>query len=763
MTETVAQSGREYVDIAVRLADDAAFMASVRATIREGLAGSSFTDMPAHTRHLEFAYVEALKARCPDVVSAVGWSMSEDALARARAAAAAAPNDATLQFRLAHAQEDAGQLAAAIASLRTAIGLRPEYAEAHAYLGLLLADTGDNGGAIASLKQAVTLKPDYVRAWNNLGSALRKAGQLTEAVDAIRKALALQPDYAFGHATLGLLERDLGDDAAAEASFRMALRRRPDSTRRSREPRKPVAAAKPPRRVRSALFSRDQAHAGRKRMVSTRQRSGGTRRLGQAREAFSRALAADPRHLRAALGLHLTLPMLYDSVEHIAAARAAYTEGLTMLERTVESCTRGRPPDEAVDAWNWSNFLLPYQGYNDKELQQRYAGLVARSIDTAAPESRHPMSRIPIAGRRIRVGFPSAFFKFGTVGMYFRRWITELDRSRFEIYVYHLEAGSDAIGNEIASNADHYQHLVGSRLNVTSVAKTIRSDELDVLIYLELGMHSLCFGLAALRLAPVQCATWGHPTTTGHPTIDYYLSVASMEPPDAALHYSERLVLLPGIGTQYSPPAIPEDTDRARFSLPEHRVLLLCPQSLFKIHPDNDDLLATVLAATPNSTLVLFEGRHPALTDKFMRRLERAFKPYGLAIRERAVVLPGLSHPDYLRVNLNCDAMLDTLHWSGGNTSLDAFACGLPVVTLAGALMRGRQTAGMLGVLGATDLIAANRDDYVRIAVRLATDAGWRNEQRARIASGRDRLFGDRAPIERLQAFLEDVAAADVP
>ena len=72
VTETVAQSGREYVDIAVRLADDAAFMALVRARIREGLAGSSFTDMPAHTRHLEFAYVEALKARCPDVVSAVG-------------------------------------------------------------------------------------------------------------------------------------------------------------------------------------------------------------------------------------------------------------------------------------------------------------------------------------------------------------------------------------------------------------------------------------------------------------------------------------------------------------------------------------------------------------------------------------------------------------------------------------------------------------------------------------------------------------------
>ena len=181
------------------------------------------------------------------------------------------------------------------------------------------------------------------------------------------------------------------------------------------------------------------------------------------------------------------------------------------------------------------------------------------------------------------------------------------------------------------------------------------------------------------------------------------------EPPGAAAHYSERLVLLPGIGTQYSPPAIPEDTDRARFSLPQDKTLLLCPQSLFKVHPENDDLLAAVLAAAPNTTLVLFEGRHPALTDRFMRRLERAFVARGIAIRERAIVLPSLSHPDYLRVNRVCDVMVDTLHWSGGNTSLDALACGLPVVTLPGTLMRGRQTAGMLAVIGATELIGPRR------------------------------------------------------
>jgi CRISPR-associated protein Csy1 len=162
----------------------------------------------------------------------------------------------------------------------------------------------------------------------------------------------------------------------------------------------------------------------------------------------------------------------------------------------------------------------------------------------------------------------------------------------------------------------------------------------------------------------------------GHPTIDYYLSAAAMEPPGAA-HYSERLVLLPGIGTQYSPPAIPEDTDRARFSLPRTR-RCCCVRSRCSRSSGQRRLAGRVLAAAPNATLVLFEGRHPALTDRFMRRLERAFVARGIAIRERAIVLPSLSHPDYLRVNRVCDAMVDTLHWSGGNTSLDALACELP-------------------------------------------------------------------------------------
>jgi predicted O-linked N-acetylglucosamine transferase (SPINDLY family) len=137
-----------------------------------------------------------------------------------------------------------------------------------------------------------------------------------------------------------------------------------------------------------------------------------------------------------------------------------------------------------------------------------------------------------------------------------------------------------------------------------------------------------------------------------------------------------------------------------------------------------------------------------------MERLTRALDSHGVAVRDRTFVLPALAHDDYLRINLACDAMVDTLHWSGGNTSIDALACGLPIVTLPGDYMRGRQSAAMLRIAGAPELIARDRDDYLRIANRLVDDAPWRERVAAAIRDGRGALFDAPAPVEAFAALL---------
>jgi CRISPR-associated protein Csy1 len=150
---------------------------------------------------------------------------------------------------------------------------------------------------------------------------------------------------------------------------------------------------------------------------------------------------------------------------------------------------------------------------------------------------------------------------------------------------------------------------------------------------------------------------------------------------------------------------------------------------------------------------MLFAGHTSNATELFLQRFGAALAAHGLDIRTRVCLLPIMARETYLRVNAACDVMLDSLHWSGGNTSLDALACGLPVVTLPGAYMRGRQTYGMLQLVGVPELIAGDEDDCVRVALRVARDSDWRQQLVDRIAAGRPKLFRDSAPVAAMQAF----------
>jgi CRISPR-associated protein Csy1 len=482
----------------------------------------------------------------------------------------------------------------------------------------------------------------------------------------------------------------------------------------------------------------------------------------QAKKAFGVALRQNPRYLRAALAMNLTLPMIYADAADVARARAEYVDGLETLERELDDRIAGADWRQVADGLIWSNFYLAYQGENDTQLQSRYAALAARALDSVDRVWREPIPATPPAGRKIRIGFVSALLRECTVGRYFARWLTDLDREHFEVCVYSLSAGVDAVTTAIAARADRMHSFGGGEALPSTIAPVIRSERLDVLVYPELGMGQVTFALASMRLAPRQYAAWGHPVTTGHATIDGFLSCAAMEPEDADLHYTERLVRLPGIGTRFRRQTLPAPIEREAYSLPRDATLLLCPQSLFKIHPDNDELFARVLIANPRAVLVLFAGRHRAVTDQFMRRLARCFEQHGLPIRERTRVLPQLPHDDYLAVNLACDAMLDTMRWSGGQTSVDALDCGLPVVTLPGTMMRGRQSAGMLSLLGLHELIAADPDDYIGIATRLCQDGTWRGELAASIRERNGMLFDDPAPLDALEAFYREAVSAPV-
>jgi protein O-GlcNAc transferase len=141
----------------------------------------------------------------------------------------------------------------------------------------------------------------------------------------------------------------------------------------------------------------------------------------------------------------------------------------------------------------------------------------------------------------------------------------------------------------------------------------IAAEQCDVIFYPEIGMDELTYYLAFARLAPVQCVSWGHPVTTGIPAIDYFISARDLEPGGADSHYSERLVRLASPPTCYSRPSRPSAAlDRESFGVPSDATLYLCPQSLFKFHPDFDAALAAIVREDPRANRDA-RGQPPAL------------------------------------------------------------------------------------------------------------------------------------------------------
>ncbi len=638
--------------------------------------------------------------------------------------------------------------ARAIADIEAALVLDESQGWLWNELGIVYADAGRSESALASFERATRVDPQHARAWNNLGNALGAAGRFENGVDACLRAVQADPQYALAWANLGALRREAGDDHGAETALRRALELAPShrgalmTMAGLLRERSDLAAA-------ATLYAKvcfdhpDDAQAAIQLAGVRAERD----ELDAAREAYGTALGRDPQLLRALFGRELTLPMVPSDAAELAAARTRYVDGLATVAREAPLRAAGLSENRVLDELRWTNFLLAYQGADDRVAQAGFARIVADLVDRGAPGWRRPLAARAGGHARVRVGFASAFFRDGTVGRYFERWITDLPREEFEVIVYHLYPGVDGLARRLAARADRFHHCAMWR--PSRLAPLIRDDALDVLMYPELGMGEVTFALAALRLAPLQCAGWGHPVTTGHDTVDVFFSVAAMEPDDAAKHYTERLVPLPGIGTHYVAPSMPAMTSRQSIGLPARGPLLLCPQSLFKIHPENDTLFARVLDALPGASLVVFEGRDPNLTAQFKARLAVA----GIAA-DRVTTLRQCGHEEFLQINMLCDVMLDTLHWSGGNTSLDALACGLPIVTLPGKFMRGRQSTGMLRLIGCDELIAEDTDRYVEIVRQLVEVDETRAAVLAKLRAGRNRIFNNSQPIEALARFL---------
>jgi predicted O-linked N-acetylglucosamine transferase (SPINDLY family) len=394
-----------------------------------------------------------------------------------------------------------------------------------------------------------------------------------------------------------------------------------------------------------------------------------------------------------------------------------------------------------------TTFYLPYQGFNDRRIQAQIGRLHRSSHVFNARHSRK-------SGKQ-RVGFISRYFCNHTIGRLMRGLIAGLSRDDFEVTVISVGRSADDIARFIQASAD--RHLIISD-RIPAACRTLAELELDVLLFTDIGMDPVTYTLAHSRFAPVQCATWGHPVTSGLPTIDYFLSSALFESDASQDHYSESLVRFATTGVHYfRPERISTAVRRAEFGLPDDRTLYGCPQSLFKLHPEFDGILGDILRRDPLGEVVLLSGSRPNWDRLLMERISRTIPD----VADRIRFIGRQSYAQFLRLNTVFDVLLDPIHFSGGNTSFEALSSGVPIVTWPSEFLRGRITHGLYRRMNVLDCVARTHAVYVEIALRLANDHDFRSTVSRRILEASPLLFEDHGAIRELGEFLQSARPAE--
>lgn len=590
------------------------------------------------------------------------------------------------------------------------------------------------------------------------GDRLHDAGDYAGALERLQSAIAAQPAHWLARYTLAVLYQDLGRHADAEPLYESLLVEEPEHAK----------AAKAWHNLGVAC-----QHVG---------------RLERAEAAYRQALARDPRHRLAAKNLAdlladqgdveaaqqvlapfldaaapgvldlcdaLLLPAIPDSDAAIDAAHARARDRLAAL--------RLRPP-QVTDPLREIGRLPLFQighGVDDLPLLALQAAVFRAACPRLAFVAPHVRGYAGAAGRRLRVGFVSTFFGEHSVGRAMVGLIERLPKERFEVFVNFLSGrGDDALAQRIAAAAGH---AVDVPYDVERAQQAIAAQQLDVLVFADIGLEMLSYCLALGRLAPVQATSWGQPETSGIDTVDDYVSVASWEGRDSPeARYSERLVYFTDVATPswLARPEFPTGLP----GLPGEGARIYCPHGPLKLHPDFDDILVDILAAVPGARLFLQQPGVAGWATRLAARLDRAFaaRAGGEALRKRLVWLPPMDRAGYLACLRSADVLLDTPFFGGGPVLIEAIAAATPFVTFGGDALRARIGAGLLEFIGLPGYIADSSIDYVNKVAHLARDRQAQMIYRSALHDHGGRIFADDRVVERWAGYLETRAAEAV-
>jgi predicted O-linked N-acetylglucosamine transferase (SPINDLY family) len=394
-------------------------------------------------------------------------------------------------------------------------------------------------------------------------------------------------------------------------------------------------------------------------------------------------------------------------------------------------------------------FYLLYPGNSTPEILyeesrrwfELYAAPLAQNIQP------HTNDRDP--RRKLKVGYLSPDLYDHTIMKLLPAVLEHHDHEQFDIRFYSITTRPDKISERLSEVAD----VVSLPPVAEEIAARVRADGIDIL--LDLAGHTMdanAYVAFAMKPAPVQVSWMGVMSTTGMPTIDYYIGDANSPCPGTEHLFSETVYRLPRISGSYRTPIAIQNAESPFFR--NGFITFGSFNNPRKITRDVVKMWSVILHLVPGSRMFL---KYLDLDKPVIQELFRGwFREDGIA--EERIHFEGPTKGfGYLRKWNEVDISLDTYPYNGGTTTLDALWVGVPVVTLAGRMAVSCTGHNILSALGLP--VARSAEQYIQTALFLAQNIpktpGMRNTVHKAMAASP--LMDEKGLVQALEAAFRDM------
>ncbi len=604
----------------------------------------------------------------------------------------------------------------AIGAYQQALLLRPDYAEAFSNQGVIILEEGSPQKAIPLFEKALALNTNLAVAWNNLGNALTQLELYQDAFQCFERALQINNGYLDACLNFGNSLKRARQFSAAIDCYQHALK---------------INLNHPQTYYLLGEIYYDTGDAD------------------LAKTYLAKSLELDPQNIEAQFALVIAqIPKVYKSKEELQESREAFARQLNILEG---STSKREAAGKIEGILGKHPFYLAYQDENNVSLLSQYGNICLEHAKIIQNNLIQPAVAAE-ASQKIKIGIVSKYFcKHPVWDAITKGWVMSLNPDQFEIQIFNTNGVEDSETELAKEKTANYINCGNS---VQRAAQVIAKQKLDALLYPEIGMDTTSKGLACLRLAPVQIASWGHPESTGLPTIDFYLSAELLEPENANSFYSEALIQLPNLGTHIQQEEVAAIApDLASLGINPSLPILLCAGSPSKYNPNHDSIFVEIAQKLGQCQFVFFDFDEN-LTAILKERLQTAFAHAKLDASQFLRFIPFLRKEEFYGLMQKADLYLDTIGFSGFNTAMQALICDLPIVTIEGSRMRGRLASAILNRIGLQDLACQSDSAYIDLIVELIQNQPLLNSYKEKIAKSKIILFDDLGPIRALEDFL---------